>query len=107
MIYTFANRNVGLVGKFETAYELMPLAIQYLGGNIFPLFNKLVRPEVIVIGMHTDSKVIKDIEDNFMKGPMAAIIVYEGKIDDHMPDDKLFCDIIERVKKELPWTKHY
>lgn len=107
MIYTFANRTVGLAGNFETAVEIMPLVIQYLGGNIVPLFNKFVRPEVIVIGMNTPSDIMEDIENNFMKGQMPAMIVYEGKIHDHMPEEKTFSEIIDRVKQELPWASRY
>lgn len=105
MIYTFANRTVGMVGNFDTATEIMTLVIQYLGGHVVPMTMTHFKPEVLVMGMNTSHEVIKDIEKYF-DGP-GTIWVYEGKINDHMPDDKLFSDIIDRVKQELPWGKHY
>jgi len=107
MIYTFANRTVGLVGQFETPIELMQLAIFYLGGRCFVVYNKIIIPDVIVIGKHTSSKAIEAIEKHFMNGQMSSIPVYEAKINDHMPDDKMFSDILDRVKEELPWCIGY
>lgn len=107
MIYTFANRTVGLVGQFETPIELMRLAIFYLGGNCVTLDSPYFIPDVIVIGMNTPIKAINAIEDHFMSGKASSIPVFEGKINDHMPEDKLFCDILDRVKSELPWGEAY
>jgi hypothetical protein len=105
MIFTFANRTVGLVGRFDTPIEVMDLVVSYLGGRVCRMTNGYFKPEVLIIGKRTKDKVMTDIENHFKD--FDTQIVYEGKIDDHMPDKRTFGDLIDRVKQELPWGKFY
>lgn len=103
MIFTFANRSVGLVGQFDTPIEIMRLVISYLGGSVVIVDSQWLIPDVVVFGMNTKLEVIDKMEKHFVKSQF----VYEGKINDHMPDERTFGDIIDRVKEELPWGEGY
>lgn len=104
MILTFANRTVGLVGQFDTPVEIMRLVISYLGGTVFIVDSQYLVPEVVIFGMNTKLEVMEKMEKHFTK---TSQFVYEGKINDHMPDERTFGDIIDRVKEELPWGEAY
>lgn len=107
----FANRNVCILGVTSSPIELLEAVIVYLGGNIVNVRNLVYTPDVIVIGSNTDQNSITEIEryvHNFNSEKIFdSFIVYEGKMEDYMPDSLTYGDVIDLVKPNIPWSAFY